>query len=62
MAAAAAAAAAAAKDQPPQETYEIDQWLMDFAGLFSDLTGIDPMAHHEVGVKSGSREGEGGVP
>ena len=42
-----AAAAAAAKQDQPQETYEIDQWLVDFAGLFTELTGIDPMAHHE---------------
>lgn len=40
-------AAAKQAAEQPQETYEIDQWLVDFAGLFTEITGIDPGVHHE---------------
>ena len=27
-----------------QQEYEMDEWLMNFARAFSDITGIDPIA------------------
>lgn len=49
------AKAQARKENEPatsNEVYEIDEWLIDFANLFRDMTGIDPDRHvdfHNLG-------------
>ncbi len=35
---------AAQPQQVQQQEYELDEWLVDFARLFSEITGIDPVA------------------
>lgn len=35
-------------EQQPQETYEIEQWLVDFANLFRDALGVEPDKHLDL--------------
>lgn len=36
------------KKEETQEVYEIDEWLLEFANLFRDMTGIDPDKHIDL--------------
>ncbi|KAL3157883.1 hypothetical protein ABBQ32_012294 [Trebouxia sp. C0010 RCD-2024] len=38
------------KDEPqePQEQYAVDQWILDFANLFREQTGVDPDKHLDL--------------
>lgn len=50
--AAQAKATARKEEQGGNDVYEIDEWLIDFANLFRDMTGIDPDRHvdfHNLG-------------
>ena len=42
------AAALEAAPQPEQAAPELDQWLIDFAGLFRDHLGIEPDRHLDL--------------
>ncbi|KIY95440.1 hypothetical protein MNEG_12524 [Monoraphidium neglectum] len=59
-AAAAAAAAAAGAPQvattPGGEVVEIDDWLIDFANLFRDVSGVDAERHVEIQNEGTSRK------
>lgn len=35
------------QEQAAQQEYELDDWVVKFARAFSEITGIDPMTHHE---------------
>ena len=35
-------------EQQPTETYEIEQWLIDFANLFRDALGVEPDKHLDL--------------
>lgn len=35
-------------EQQPQETYEVEQWLVDFANLFRDALGVEPDKHLDL--------------
>ena len=36
------------EQQQPQEMYEIEQWLVDFANLFRDQLGVEPDRHLDL--------------
>ena len=36
------------EQQQPQEVYEIEQWLVDFANLFRDQLGVEPDRHLDL--------------
>lgn len=48
LAAAQKKAAETSAANQPQETFEIDQWIVDFAQLFREQLGVDPDKHLDL--------------